>query len=295
MLGILLALGLPRSSQASSIYCGLQMLSPNCTPVASDNRWPPDAQPTFGLGCVGYPSPPPMTDAGDRPTPLIDYFLPTMATVKLVIEAGGQTLNGGSFSDTGITCTDSCKLDAGMSRNCSTSGLVRYTGPLLPGQEHKIIWTNSMSSGSTPYLLFKVTGSPAVDAGLATATNTSIATSNTSTATSTTTSTGTLATSTSTAVGITPDADTPATATGTSSSAFTTDPGITSVTTDTSTSTSTAIDTNPSRDAGVVRAKTSSSCSCSLAAPKRFPPVSLAILSSLGLALALGRRPRRPR
>lgn len=151
-----------RPSSASSVVCGMQMIFVDCGSVPSEYEWAPDSQPTFGIGCIGYPTPPP---PGDAAVVLPNFFLPDVSSQRFKIEAGGQDLTGGTFNDAGISCGWPCDYDAGW-RSCDPMALVRYTGPLLPGQQHKITWMNSgISAEVVPYALFTVSSTPAVDSG----------------------------------------------------------------------------------------------------------------------------------
>jgi hypothetical protein len=150
-------------SSASSIVCGITMTTPDCQRVPAEYQWAPDSQPTFAVGCMGYPSP---SDARLEPTPIV----PSGNTLRFKLEATGQEITGGIFSETGIRCGEPCDPDAGW-RNCTPSTLVRYAGPLAQGQQHKITMTG-VSLGSTPSCFFTVSGvavDPTVwfDAGVA--------------------------------------------------------------------------------------------------------------------------------
>lgn len=156
-------------SRASSTACGMQMQPLDCREIPSDYAWAPSSQPTIGLGCLGYPTPAPMTDAGITLTPKPNYFLPTVSSAKFTIEVDGQTLTGGTFSDAEITCREDCKLDGGWA-NCPMQALVRYSGPLIPGREHKVIWTNQRNpyTDEPATVLFMVSKASSVSTGQAT-------------------------------------------------------------------------------------------------------------------------------
>jgi hypothetical protein len=130
-----------RPSSASSIVCGVTMTTPDCQPIPAEYQWEPDSQPTFAVGCLGYPSP---SDAHLDPTPIV----PSGSSLKFKLEAAGQEITGGIFSETGIRCGEPCDPDAGW-RNCTPSTLVRYVGPLAQGQQHKITMTG-IGLGSAP-------------------------------------------------------------------------------------------------------------------------------------------------
>jgi hypothetical protein len=148
-------------AHASYNVCGMGMRSSDCGEVASTYVWPADSQPTFGLGCVGYPSP---GDGGYRPPPTV--YAPGGAGQLFKIEAGGQEVVGGSFVDLHVTCNVACVPDGGGT-SCSPSSLVRYVGPLLPGQKHKITWTNGQTRDPpSPWVEFMVSASGAIDAAV---------------------------------------------------------------------------------------------------------------------------------
>ncbi len=170
--GVLPALLLfAHTSWASSTACGMLMQPPDCREIPSDYVWAPTSQPTIGLGCIGYPGP--MTDASDSVASKPNYFLPTVSSAKLTIEVDGQMLTGGTLTDAGITCREDCNLDGGWA-NCPMQALVRYSGPLIPGREHKVTWTNQRDpyTDEPATVLFMVSAASAVsapskDAGLA--------------------------------------------------------------------------------------------------------------------------------
>lgn len=160
--GVSFVLLLARPSNASSVVCGVHVTFLDCRSVPAEYEWAPDSQLTFGIGCIGYPTPGP---PGDASVVLPNFFLPDVSSQRFKIEAGGQDLTGGTFSDAGIRCGWPCDYDAGW-RSCDPMALVRYTGPLLPGQQHKITWMNSgINVEVVPYALFTVSSTPAVDSG----------------------------------------------------------------------------------------------------------------------------------
>ncbi len=238
----------------------MELILPDCQTPPSSYRADPHSQPTIGLGCVAYPSP---SDAAPR----WSYTTPMLNRVEFVIEAGGETLTGGTFSDAGITCHKACTLDAGPALNCPVSALVRYSGPLLPGKEHKITWTNSgRKYGLPPSVTFMVAAFSAVDAGGATDSGRAT---NAATDGATVTATADSAT------------DTGTTTTATDPSSPGTPPDAGAATTDTPISAGPTTGTDG--DAGAATKEQSSSCSCALGARRRGWSMILLLVAFFGL------------
>jgi MYXO-CTERM domain-containing protein len=162
ILALVSLLVLVRIAYASYVVCGIGLSTADCTstPVPSSDEWPADVPPTFGLGCTGYPSP-----GGDGP--LSPTAIPvTVSRERFKIEVGGQELTGGSFVDLHLTCDWPCDVDGGWT-SCHPNSRVRYVGPLVPGQKHKVTWTTGQTrDGAPPWCEFTVSANGVVDAAV---------------------------------------------------------------------------------------------------------------------------------
>ena len=151
-----------RASHASYNVCGIGLSKPDCAraPIASMDSWPADSPPTFNIGCIGYGTP---GDGG--PGEPVSYPV-TVSGQRFKIEVGGQEVIGGSFVDLHLTCGWPCDADGGW-RNCQPASLVRYVGPLVPGQRYRVTWTNGETrDGVSPWCEFTVAASGLVDSAI---------------------------------------------------------------------------------------------------------------------------------
>jgi hypothetical protein len=141
---------------ASTTTCVIEHVHPHC--ALAEQPWPPNAQPTFAMRCVGCAQA--LPDAANLPCSEV-HVTPDRFSLKVE----GVTLQGGRFEST----SNLCPVRDFASVVSSGNGTVfRYIGPLIPGKAHAIHHASHSYSYSSSFVSsFTVSDTPDGGSGCA--------------------------------------------------------------------------------------------------------------------------------